>query len=142
MTAPELTLKGIRKSLPKPEKSFRVSDFLTNEEKEQKRQRKLKPKPKKYRFSRTDAIIAEIIGRFGYEFYRDWNEGRLDEDLVFRMIYAERAREAEARIKIESLITHLVKDCIRRSKGERKPTGPKAAAKIIKLETKIAMGEK
>lgn len=142
MTAPELTLNGIRKAIPKQGKVFRVSDFLTKEDKEQRRQRKLKQKPKKQLFNRSDAIIAEMIGRFGYDFYKDWNEGRIDEEWAYRMLYAERAREAADRLKIESVICHLVKDCIRRSKGERKPTGPKAAAKIIKLETRIAMGEK
>lgn len=142
MTAPELTLNSIRESLPKQEKSFRVSDFLTKGEKEQRIQRKAKQKPKKQLFNKTDAIVAEMIGRFGYDFYKDWNERRIDEEWAYRMLYAERAREAANRVKIESVICHLVKDCIRRSKGERKPTGPKAAAKIIKLETKIAMGEK
>lgn len=142
MTTPDLTLNGIRKNLPKPEKKFRVSDFLTNEEKEERIQRKAQQKPKKRLFTRADAIVAEMIGRFGYEFYKDWNEGRIDEELAYRLLAAERAREAESRLKIESIICHLVKDCIRRSKGDRRPTGPKAAAKIIKLETKIAMGEK
>lgn len=142
MTAPELTLNNIRSTLPKQGKTFRVSDFLTKDEKEQHIQRKAKQKPKKRLFTRADAIVAEMIGRFGYEFYRDWNEGRIDEEWAYRLLSAERAREAEARLKIESVVCHLVKDCIRRSKGERKPTGPKAAAKIIKMEAKIAMGEK
>lgn len=142
MTTPELTLNNIRNSLPKQEKVFRVSDFLTEDEKEQRIERKAKQKPKKQLFSKTDSIVAEMIGRFGYEFYKDWNEGRIDEEWAYRMLYAERAREAADRLKIESVICHLVKDCIGRNKGGRKPTGPKAAAKIIKLETRIAMGEK
>lgn len=119
-----------------------MSDFLTDDEKQKKLEHKVKRKPKKRKFTLTDAIIAEIIGRFGYDFYKDWNSGLLDEEMVYRMLYAERAREAEARLKIETVICHLVKDCIRRSKKDKKPTGPKEAAKIIKLETKIAMGEK
>lgn len=142
MTAPDLTLNNIRTTLHKEEKVFRVSDFLTKDEKEQNIKRKAKQKPKKRLFSRADAVVAEMIGRFGYEFYQDWNDGHIDEEWAYRLLAAERAREAEARLKIESVICHLVKDCIRRSKGERKPTGPKAAAKIIKLEAKIAMGEK
>lgn len=142
MTAPELTLNGIRNALPKTGKAFRVSDFLTKEDQEQRRQRKLKQKSKKQLFDRSDAIVAEMIGRFGYQFYKDWNEGRIDEEWAYRMLNAERAREAADRLKIESVICHLVKDCIRRNKGEKRPTGPKMAAKIIKLETKIAMGEK
>lgn len=142
MTAPELTLNSIRESLPKQEKSFRVSDFLTKDEKEQRIQRKAKRKPKQQLFNKSDAIVAEMIGRFGYEFYKDWNEGQIDEEWAYRLLAAERARDAADRLKIESVICHLVKDCIRRNKGEKKPTGPKAAAKIIKLEAKIAMGEK
>lgn len=141
MTAPELTLNGIRNSLPKKERVFRVSDFLNDDEKQQNLERKAKRKTKKRRFSQTDAIVAEMVSRFGYEFYLAWNEGEIDEDLAYRMLYAERAREAEARLKIEGVLVPLIKDCIKRSKKEKKPTGPRDAAKIIKLETKIAMGE-
>lgn len=142
MTAPELTLNGIRESLSNKGRAFRVSDFLTAEEKQKRQKSKANRKPKKYKFSRTDAIMAEIIGRFGYEFYREWNKGEFDEELAYRMLDAERAREAANRIQIESVIVAMVKDCIRRTKKEKRPGGPKEAAKIIKRETKIAMGEK
>lgn len=142
MTAPELTLSKIRKS-PKltQGKSFRASDLRTKEEQEAHIKKRAARKPKRKKFNVVDAYIAEMTARFGYDFYKAWLHGEIDDDKVNRMLAAERAREKAYIIPLESIVAQLVKDCIRRNKKEKKPTGPKEAAKILKAEIKIAMGE-
>lgn len=141
MTTPELTLSKIRQSPKLMGKTFRVSDFRTNEEKEKHIKQKAKRKPKKKRFNEVDSYIAEMIARFGYDAYKAWNRGEIDDRKMTAMIYAERAREKQYILPLETIVAQLVKDCIRRNKKEKKPTGPKEAAKILKAEIKIAMGE-
>lgn len=141
MTAPELTLNKIRQSSKLMGKTFRVSDFRTNEEKEKHIKQKASRKPKRKKFNEVDAYIAEMIARFGYDTYKAWNRGEIGEKKMKAMIYAERAREKQYIIPLETIVAQLVKDCIRRNKKEKKPTGPKEAAKILKAEIKIAMGE-
>lgn len=141
MTAPELTLNKIRQSSKLMGKTFRVSDFRTNEEKEKHIKQRTNKKPKRKKFNEVDAYIAEMVARFGYDAYKAWNRGEIDEKKMRAMIYAERAREKQYIIPLETIVAQLVKDCIRRNKKEKKPTGPKEAAKILKAEIKIAMGE-
>lgn len=141
MTAPDnLTLKNIRKSpkLLEAQKTFRVSDFRTKAEQEAHIKRKAKRKPKKVKFDAVDAKVAEIIARFGYEVYQKWDTGEIDDERMNRLLRAERAREKAYILPLESIVVNLVKDCIRRHKKEKKPKGPKEAAKIIKTEARIA----
>lgn len=140
MTAPELTLKNIRKSPrlnPEP-KTYRVSDFLTNEQKEARKKRKKQHKKNKRKFDEVDSRVAEIIARFGYDVYEKWNNWEIEDERMERLLCAERAREKAYILPLESIVAHLVKDCIRRHKKEKKPKGPQEAAKIINVEMKIA----
>ncbi|MCM1218193.1 MAG: hypothetical protein NC548_27220 [Lachnospiraceae bacterium] len=144
MTTPELTLNEVRKSpkLNKAQRTYRVSDFLTKEQKEAREKRKHEAKKTKRLFDPVDAYVAEIMARFGYDVYEKWNKGEIDDQRMQRLLAAERAREKAYILPLETIIAQLVKDCIRRTKKEKKPTGPKEAAKIIKVEAKIARGEK
>lgn len=145
MTAPELSLKEIRKSpkLQQAPKTFRVSDFLTEEEKQARAKRKKERRKAraKRKFTTTDLIVAEIIARFGYEVYQKWDNYEIDHEKMMRLLEAERARERAGWLPMEAVVAQLVKDCIKRYKKEKKPTGPKEAAKIIKNDAKIATGE-
>lgn len=139
---PGLTLNDIRKS-PKLAQVSRVSDFLTKEEQNEVRLTNMIGKRgTKRKFDTTDAYCAEIIARFGYDTYKDWNSGKLDSKLVARMIEAERARERASWLPIETIVINMVGSCIRRQKGEPQPKGPKAVQKIMKIEVKAARGEK
>ena len=102
MKTPNITLGEARKSSKLgTEHVHSVSEFISSEDLEKlhrthkKRQRK---------FDDVDAIIAEIIARFGYDVYERWNDGEIDNDFMGRMINAERAREAAARSEIETVI--------------------------------------
>lgn len=141
MTAPELTLKEVRKSPKLATGAPRVSDFLTKEQKEARAKRKQNSARSKRKFDDVDAYIAEIIARFGYNTYEKWNTGEIPEEKMLKLILAERAREKAYLLPLETMICQLVKDCIRRSKKDKKPTGPKEAAKILKDEAKKARGE-
>ena len=113
MRMPEINLEDIKKRAERknaPVRNFRASDFLTAEQKqareELKRQaeiedRKNKPDP-------VDAFVAEIIARFGYSVYLAWKADEIGDDKISKWILAERAREANDRIKLESLITGAI----------------------------------
>lgn len=142
MTTPELTLNEVRKSPKLISGVPRVSDFLTKEQKKAREKRKQAHQKTKRIFDEVDAYIAEIIARFGYETYEKWNAGEISEEKMAKLIAAERAREKAYLLPFETLVAQLLKDCIRRSKKDKKPTGPKEAAKILKDEAKKAMGER
>lgn len=147
MTTPELTLENIRKSprLDGPQKvTYRVSDFRTKEQLDA--QRKLRTQHKKQKearrkFDAVDAKVAEIIARFGYEVYEKWDSEEIDDEKMERLLAAERAREKAYILPLEGIVACLVRDCIKRSKKEQQPKGPKSAAKILNSEIRIAKGE-
>jgi len=123
---PELTLQNVKAKV----REHRASDFLTKEQVEEVRKSNFKG-IKRTKFDKVDAYIAEIIARFGYETYRAWKAGDINEKTMVRYIEAERAREAQNRVRIESIITacHAHK-------------GLKTAIKMLKTEEKLAKGEK
>lgn len=137
-----ITLQEARKS-PKLRSggSSNISDFLTNEEKRDLKRSNLQGKPKQKRFNSIDAFVAEIIGRFGYDFYRDWAAGRISTGKVNRYIAAERAREAASNLALEAIVISAVSACVKREKGQPKPKGLKLAQDIFKKEEKISKGE-
>lgn len=141
MTAPELTLRQVRQSPKLSMGAPRVSDFLTKDQKDARQMRKANQRKAKRKFNDADAYVAEIIARFGYEAYEKWDKYEIPEEKMERLIAAERAREKANLLPLEIMLAQLIKDCIRRSKKEKKPTGPKEAAKILKDEAKKAMGE-
>lgn len=140
---PEITLNTIRKSpkLTGSGKVSRVSDFVSKQEMDDLHRSNTRGRKSTRRFNEVDAYIAEIIARFGYEAYHAWNEGDIDNRKMRRMIYAERAREKALLYPLESVITLLVRDCIKRTKKEPKAKGPKEVAKILKEELRAIKGE-
>lgn len=85
-------------------KQFGVADFINKKEYDEFRERKLKRARKKRRFDDADALIAEIISRFGWDTYQRWNAGEIDNEWITRLIYAERAREAAQRLELEAVV--------------------------------------
>lgn len=135
------TLADIRKSPKITGRVARASDFMTEEQKERIRQANFVGRTSERKFDGTDAYCAEILARFGYEAYKAWDNGEIDEEFMARMIEAERARERAQRIPLEAIVVQMVGSCIKRNMGEPQPKGPKQAQKIMKAEIKAAKGE-
>lgn len=139
MTAPELTLNEIKKTVRV--KSFRASDFLTDEQIEEVHESNIKGK-KNTSFDVIDAYIAEIIARFGYDTFVAWKFGEIGEEQMMKYIQAERAREVQNRLMIESVIVASVAGANNPTKGGHMPKSLKSAIKMIKSEEKLAKGVK
>ena len=137
MTTPELTLNKVKETAKV--KTFRASDFLTNEEVEEVRKSNLKGK-KRTSFNTIDAYIAEIIARFGYDTYIAWKKGEISESTMVKFIEAERAREAQYRLMIENIIVASNAGANNPTKGGHIPKSLKNAIKMLKQEQKIAGG--
>lgn len=132
---PDLTLKNVKAKV----RESRASDFLTKEQIEEVKNANLKGK-KSSKFNQIDAYIAEIIARFGYDTYNAWKNGEIDEVLMAKYILAERAREAQNRYILESVIIGAVAGANNRDKHGHAPKSLKTAVQILKSEKKIAEG--
>lgn len=137
-----LTLGDIKRS-PKLRKNsvVQLSDLMTPEEKAKRAQAKAKITKKRRKFDEIDAYSAEILARFGYSVWKDWNAGMFPNDKMRRFILAERARDERQMLDLEAVIIAMVGACIRRNKGEQAPQGPKRAQEIINDKIKRAKGE-
>lgn len=136
MTAPELTLNKVKETAKV--KTFRASDFLTKEELDEVK--KSNQKGRKTRFNQIDAYIAEILARFGYDTYVAWKFGEIGEENMVKYIEAERAREAQNRLRLENLVVASVAGANRYNKSGHAPKTLKAAIKMLKSEEKLAKG--
>lgn len=136
----KLTLERVRNSKLK-KKVFQASDFLTKEEMIKLKKANFEGKKKQRRYNEIDAYVAEIIGRFGYEFYKDWKSGIIKTEQVNKYIAAERARDKSNFLALEAIVISMVGACVKREHKQPKPRGPKIAQNIFKHEEKIAKGE-
>lgn len=94
MTAHGNTLDQIRaEALPEAGQYFRASDFLSDKEKQELQASNAKGKEDPKIYDGVDAFEAEIIARFGFDFFQAWNRGDIDEAFAFKAIAAERDRE-------------------------------------------------
>lgn len=139
MTMPDLTLNSVKETAKV--KTFRASDFLTNDELEEVHESNIQGK-KRSKFDQIDAYIAEIIARFGYATYAAWKNGEITELNMARYIEAERAREARSRLMVENVIVAAVAGANHPTKGGHPPKSLKTAIQMLKKEQKIAEGGK
>lgn len=140
MTVPELTLNEARKTLEtKKVKTFRASDFLTQEQVEEVH--KTNAKGKKTRYNVVDAYIAEIIARFGYDTYVAWKNGDIEEETMLKYIEAERAREIQSSIALKSIIVASIAGANNATKTGSAPKSLKMAIDILKKEQQRAKGD-
>ncbi|WP_407457168.1 hypothetical protein [Fibrobacter sp.] len=137
MTVPELTLKQVKETAKV--KTFRASDFLTDEQIEEVHESNIRGR-KQTSFNEIDAYIAEILARFGYDTYVAWKFGEISEENMAKFIKAERAREARNRLKIENIIVASVSGANNPTKTGHAPKSLKMATKMLKSEEKIAKG--
>ncbi len=137
-----LTLVEIKKS-PKIQKNsvVQLSDITTPEERAKIREQKEQVARKRRKFDEFDAYSAEILARFGYDAWKDWNNGIIPDEKMRRMVAAEQARAARDSLALEGVIAAMVGACIRVEKGSKKPQGPKIAQEIISKKIKQAKGE-
>jgi len=133
---PDLTLKNVKTKI----RESRASDFLNEKQIEEVKKANLKGK-KSAKFNQIDAYIAEIIARFGYEAYVAWKNGEIDEKNMAKYILAERAREAQNRYVLESVIIGAVAGANNRDKHGQAPKSLKTAVQILKSEKKLAEGK-
>lgn len=137
MTMPELTLDKVKETAKV--KTFRASDFLTDQELDEVKKSNLKG-AKKTKFNQIDAYIAEIIARFGYDTYVAWKFGEIGEENMVKYIEAERAREARNRIKLENIIVASVAGANHYDRFGHAPKTLKTAMKMLKTEEKLGKG--
>lgn len=139
MTVPELTLEKVKETAKV--KNFRASDFLTDDEMHEVRRSNAEGK-KKTGFDAVDAYVAEIIARFGYDAYTAWKAGDFDPELMLKCVLAERARDAQYRLRLENIIIASVSGANRPTKTGHAPKSLRAALKMLKSEEKLAKGGK
>lgn len=140
---PEMTLKEIRKTLKEKESqkvhNFRASDFLTQQQIDEVH--KSNAKGKKRKFDLIDAYIAEILARFGYDTYIAWKTGAISEENMLHYIEAERAREVQNTLALETIIIGAVAGSNHPTKHGNTPKSLKMAIDVLKREQNKAKGE-
>lgn len=144
MTTPELTLNEVKKTAKETKRAVRVSDFLTSEEKSEiyaAREKKALAGDRRG-FDDIDAYSAEILARFGYDAWQAWQCGQIKAEKMARLILAERARDKQRLLGLESLILAVGAGANRPTKGGHTPKSLKNAIKILKSEQKQAKGVK
>ena len=141
MTAPEMTLNGVQKALQEKQKAktFRASDFLTQEQVEEVHKSNIKGKKRSYNV--IDAYIAEIIARFGYDTYVAWKNGNIDEQTMIRYVEAERAREISKNLALETIIIASIAGSNHPTKNGHPPKSLKTAINVLKKEQEKAKGD-
>lgn len=99
------TLATIRKeALPEAENLVRLSDFLSDQEKEELQASNLRGKAEQKPYDDVDAFEAEMLARFGFQAYKAWLNGEFDEAQMARMIAAERDREKQLLAPILAMV--------------------------------------
>lgn len=136
-----LTLEEVRRSPKLGDQVFQISDFMSSDEVTEVRRNNAIGKKKRRPYDTVDAFVAEMIARFGYDVYCAWNKDELSEELVNKMMVAERAREKAQLLELEGIIIAMVGACVKKEEGQPAPKGPKTAIKIFKRVAKMARGE-
>lgn len=140
MAREKITLEKAREELAKKQvKTFRVSDFVSEDEKNEIKTKSYNKKPEKSTFSAVDAYIAEILARFGFQTYQVWKAGDISEREMLAYINAERARDAQNRLALEAVIISSLAGAQQPRKSGSKPP-IKTAVQIFKNEQKLAKG--
>lgn len=141
MTAPELTLKQVKKSEKVTTRTVRVSDFLSNEKKiELRMAQEARSAEKRRGFDEIDAYSAEILGRFGYNAWLAWQTGQIKGEKMAKMVLAERARAKRELLGVETMILAVGAGANNPTKAGHAPKSLRNAIKILKDEQKQAKG--
>lgn len=142
MNKPPLTLSEIRKSEKISPRHVGVADLIPKKELEELRVKQAKAAhKKKCAFDDTDAYVAEIIARFGYDAYQAWNKDQIGDTKMKRLILAERARERQQWLPIEALLRCLIQGGIPTFQIKKPSKAAKKVQEILHDEVKVAKGE-
>lgn len=138
MRGAELTLDRVKGS-PKamPVREYRLSDFVSQEKVEELHEQNASGSKNAGTFDLVDSYVARIIAYFGYEAYKDWNEGIIPDYRMRRLVEAYRASQLELMTNLEAVVlaTGIAGAFSKKAKG---PLGE--AHKIIKKNEKIIGG--
>lgn len=141
MTAPELTLNKVKQSEKVTTRTVQVSDFLSNEKRNELRMaHEAKEAQRKRGFDEIDAYSAEILGRFGYLAWQAWQSGQIKGEKMIRMVLAERARAKRELLGVETMILAVGAGANNPTKAGHAPKSLHNAIKILKDEQKQAKG--
>lgn len=141
MRAHELTLKQIKADLKPKNRVVRVSDFLTNEEKQRIRLHRQNKQAQRNRgFDDVAAYSAEILARFGFEAWQAWQNGAISPQKMAEYVRAERARDKVSVLALEAIIISAVAGANHPDKHGHIPKSLKNALNILKNEQKMAKG--
>lgn len=141
MTTPEYTLEEVKKTAQTTERVYRVSDFLSKEQKaEMQLAHEARSAAKKRNFDEVDAYTAEILARFGYDAWMAWQNGQIRPEKMTKMVLAERARDKSRLLGIETMILAVGAGANHPTKAGHAPRSLKNAVKILKSEQKLAKG--
>lgn len=136
-----LRLSKAKETAITKERVHRVSDFLTDEEKEKLAKANIKGKKKQ--FDKIDAYVAEIIARFGYDTYLAWQCGEIETKKMNRLLSAERVRDKARYLPLETVIISAVAGANNPAdKYGHIPRSLKRAYEILKKEQEIVGGNK
>lgn len=131
------TLQDIKKSPKLNKRNFGVSDFLTTEQVEELHTAAAKSHKKRQLFDAVDALVAEIIARFGYDMYLRWQAGEIDHEWLTKILNAERARDKQKLLSLEGIVFSMVSASM--AKNPKKAV--RHAQDILKQDIKVARGE-
>lgn len=141
MTAPELTLQNIKQSAKQPANVVRVSDFLSDKKKKELREaQEARYISRRRRYDDVDAYSAEILARFGYDAWEAWNARLIKPEKMLRFVLAERSRDKQKLLGLESLILSALVGANNPTKSGHPPKSLKNAIKILKQEQARAKG--
>lgn len=140
MTAEKTTLKSIKSSPKMAEQNFRPSDFLSQSEMDELHEANANRGKIHRPFDEVDAFEAEILARFGWQTFQAYQTGVINLSQLAKYIAAERARDAQDRYALESLILAAVAGANNPNKHGKAPKSLKQAVSIIKTEYKRAKG--
>lgn len=137
MTAHGKTLTQIRaEDLPEAGQYFRASDFLSDKEKQELREANARGKEEEKIYNKCDAFEAEMIARFGFDFFEAWRTGKVDEAFAYKAIAAERDREKSLIAPIATMIYAANAGANHSDKNGHAPKTLRIAQDILKKITK------
>lgn len=141
---PDLTLGNVKQSAKLVGgRVYQASDFMTKDERLELQKRHYTAKSSRpKRFDQVDALVAEILARFGWETYKAWQNGELTTERMVRLLCAERARARAEKLSLEAILLSMIGACVQKPKSGGIPRGVRNAHKIYKEEVEIAKGVK
>lgn len=114
-------------------RSYRLSDFVSSDEMAELEAANILGKPRKsVDFDVIDAVVGEVIARFGWDTYKAWLSGEIEHNKMMRLLEAERCREKGMFLGLESALIAAISSCAQGKKGLR------VAQKIVKRQQKEA----